>query len=332
MLAWVAISFGGACLFTAAAANAAMVFAAFFLLRFFGQGALALVSSHALAMWFHRRLGTVSAFRQVALFAAWAPLPALTLALFQRIGWRATWAAYGVVIAISVTLLSWRFVRDRPEEIGLSLDDAHETRPEDGDAVERSHSLRQAMRTRAYWLLAGAILLSPMIGTAIVFDLQPLLKMRGIDTSVAAGAVSAWSGTLAVLAIPSGRLIDRVAPGAILSGGAVAIGVSCLLMNAARSPLMAVGAMVTFALGQSLTMATVGTTAARFFGRGHHGAIRSSLSRIGVIATGLGPLLFGTSLRLSGDYSAALLGFALLCLPVAVISPWLSAPRIAQPG
>src|SRR5690606_7566649 len=35
----------------------AMVFVAFFLLRFLGQGSLSMVSGHAVAMWFHARLG-----------------------------------------------------------------------------------------------------------------------------------------------------------------------------------------------------------------------------------------------------------------------------------
>ena len=60
MLVVIAVAFGLACLFMASVAHVAMVVVGFFLLRFFGQGSLALASSHALAMWFHRRLGSIS--------------------------------------------------------------------------------------------------------------------------------------------------------------------------------------------------------------------------------------------------------------------------------
>ena len=76
-----------------------------------------------------------------------------------------------------------------------------------------------------------------------------------------------------------------------------------------------------------LVVATVGTTMARYFGRRHHGAIRSSLTRMGVMATGLGPLVFGFSYRLTSGYNAALILFAAICLPIAVASVWLAPPE-----
>ncbi|MBN2503080.1 MAG: MFS transporter [Anaerolineales bacterium] len=51
---------GLTCLFTSQARNLFMLFLAFFFLRTFGQGALTLLSSNMLAMWFRTRLGTVS--------------------------------------------------------------------------------------------------------------------------------------------------------------------------------------------------------------------------------------------------------------------------------
>ncbi len=328
MLVLVSLAFGLACWFTSAISHVAMVFAAFFLLRFLGQGSLALVGHHALAMWFHRRLGTLSGIRSVVLFAAWAPLPALTVYLLGRWGWRATWMLFGVVVAALVSLMAWLFVRDRPEDLGLAMD---------GDTVEQvAHSgddepgwglsLSQARGTRAYWLLVAAAVLPPMIGTAILFDIQSLLGAHNIDPAGAARAVSVWSGSMALLAIPVGRLIDRVSARWLILLGTIAMVGSCFIFGVVSSERMAMAAMATYALGQSLVGATLATASARFFGRRHHGAIRSSLSRVAVIATGLGPLVFGASQRLTGGYQAALALFAALCLPMAVASLWLKAP------
>ncbi|MEQ9319193.1 MAG: MFS transporter, partial [Polyangiaceae bacterium] len=329
MLVVIAVAFGLACLFMASVAHVAMVVVGFFLLRFFGQGSLALASSHALAMWFHRRLGSISGVRMVALFAAWAPLPGLTLFLFQRIGWRATWALYGVVVAVVVGGLSAWLVRDRPEDLGLTLDGDEEPETDatgGGSDEEPGFSLHEALRTRAYWLLVAGAMMPPMIGTAMLFDIQPMLGARGIPAEDAATAVSAWSLTMAALAIPAGRLVDRRAPGPIIASGLAAVTVSCALLHQAATSAMAIAAMATYALGQSLIASAVGTSTARYFGRRHHGAIRSSLSRLGVIATGLGPLVMGASVTATGSYRAALVGFGVICLPAGVASLFLKPP------
>ena len=110
-------------------------------------------------------------------------------------------------------------------------------------ADERGFSLREALRTRAYWLLAAGAAMPPMIGTAMLFDIQPLLGARGIAADDAATAVSAWSLTMAALAIPTGRLVDRRAPGPIIAVGLVAIAVSCALLHQASTATMAIAAM-----------------------------------------------------------------------------------------
>ncbi|MEC9373679.1 MAG: MFS transporter, partial [Planctomycetota bacterium] len=56
MMALVALVFGLACFGMSFAQGVVTVFLGFFLLRFLGQGSLVLVSTHATAMWFHRRL------------------------------------------------------------------------------------------------------------------------------------------------------------------------------------------------------------------------------------------------------------------------------------
>ncbi len=94
----------------------------------------------------------------------------------------------------------------------------------------------------------------------------------------------------------------------------------------ARSAVAAGVGLGIYAIGQSLVASAIGTTTARYFGRAHHGAIRSPLGRIGVIATGAGPLIFGLSQRFTGAYSAALVGFAAICLPSLVGSFWLVQP------
>ncbi len=321
-MAAVALAFGAACVFMASVQSFVAMCVGFFLLRFLGQGSLSLVSSHALAMWFHRRSGTLTGLKTVVLFAVWAPLPALTQHSIESLGWRSTWAVYGVVVAVVVASLALTLLHDRPETLGLHLDGDDEA----GEASYAGMDLRAARRTGACWLLTAGMVLSAMIGTAVLFDMQPLMLSKGLLRGDAAQMVGVWTLAMALMALPSGGLADRLSPGWVLGLGSASLALGCVGLLSATSYAGAVGAVVPLAVGQSLPGTVVSTATARFFGREHHGTIRSALNRIAVISTGLGPLAFGLSDRLTGSHSVALLAFVALCIPVAIGATWLRTP------
>ena len=364
-LALVAAAFAGGCGAMAAAHGIVGVFVGFFLLRFLGQGALALVSQHALAMWFHRRLGAIQGVKQVVLFGAWVPLPLLTHTLIDAVGWRGTYALFGAAVALLVIPLALGVVRDRPEDVGLRMDDdpapasvPHAPRdpreqfgeelpeatgagpyPGEPDTTPRfpraevddgDWTLRAALRTRSYWTLAGLFFVSPLIGTALLFDLQPILVSRGLPATAAALPVTVWTAAMAALALPAGLLADRVRPRVLIPLAGLGIAFGPLVLWQTSGVGGAMMALVGSAVGQSLGAACGSASTARYFGRTHHGAIRASLARIGVIGAGLGPLCTGISASLTEGYGAALLGFVALCGPLVLAACWLAPPRAAH--
>jgi len=348
MMALTAIAFGIGCFSMTLAQNLATVFIAFFLLRFLGQGALALVSQHALAMWFHRRLGTIHGIKQVLVFAIWIPFPTLTLWLIEEIGWRHTYSVFGAAIALVITPLALTLVRNKPEDLGLRVDndgapdesdfediapDPTGVDPEAGAGTaprEPGFTLSEAVSTRAYWTLASAFFVPPLVGTAMLFDMQPILAVHGIGAKAAAAPTSAWITTMAIMALPSGWVTDRFRPSIVLPAGMGMIGLGSIVLIAAESALVASVSMSCFGVGQALVMACAAATVARFFGRANHGAIRSSLTRIGVFGTGLGPIFTALSVRFTGGYGAGLWLFVAMCLPVVVLA--MSLERPPEPG
>lgn len=350
-MALIAFLFGAACVFMASVGGAISVFVAFFLLRFLGQASLSMVSQHAIAMWFHRRLGSIHALLQVVVFGLWILLPQMAVRMIEGIGWRETYIIFGLAIWISVIPLALLLVRNRPDALGLKLDGeraqpAHNLgtggisvavakgvgtaplTPPPSQSDDAAFTLRHAMRTRAYWTLAAIYFVTPLIGTAFLFDIQPMLLGRGMTIVDAANTVSAWTATMCIMALPSGLLTDRVRPSLLLAGGMIMIGLSVLILMLARSPIAAAGAMVAFGIGHSIVATCSSTTLARYFGRRHHGAIRSSTLRIGVIGTGLGTVFTGASLALTGAYEAAMISFMLMCLPLIIFAARLRSPPL----
>lgn len=321
-LALVALAFGAACAAMGAATGAATVFVGFFLLRFLGQGALSLVSQHAIAMWFHRRLGSIHGVKQVVIFGIWIPFPFFAATLIGAVGWRLAFVVMGALVALAVIPLSLWLVRDRPEDIGLRIDnDAHDDHDGEAKATrpdEPAFTLREAMRTRTFWLVAAATFVSPLVGTAFLFDIQPILAQRGMTQTHATAAVSVWTLSMAVMALPTGYLTDRFRPSALLPLGMLAIALSAVVLWAARTPWMASAALAVFGAGQSVVATTGNATIARRFGRANHGAIRASVVRLAVIGTGLGPLFTGLSAWMTGGYALSMAAFIAMSVPVAV--------------
>lgn len=341
MLALIALLFGLGCFAFAAAQDIVTLFVGFFLLRFLGQGSLGLVSQHAVAMWFHRRLGRVHGVKLVVAFLAWAMAPQAALALTEAVGWRWTYAVFGAAVWLMVIPLALLFVRDRPEDLGLRMDNDREdelvdaepdpvgagpTPTEARSRVEPAFTLREAMRTGAYWALAAAVFVPPLVGTAFLFDVQPILARRGMDASDAAAVVSVWSVTAAVMSLPAGMVTDRLRAGPIIAAGMVSIIMSSFLLWRASTVWEGALSLALYGVGQSLVMACGSAAIARYFGRAHHGAIRSSVTRLAVIGTGIGPLITGLSEHLTGGYGLAMAVCAGMCVPVALAGLWMHAP------
>lgn len=351
MLVLIAIAFAIGCLLMAGAQGVVMVFLGFFLLRFFGQGSLTLVAQHALAMWFHRRLGAMHGLKMVITFSIWVPFPSLAQMLIDEIGWRQSYLVFAGLIPLFVIPTSLLLVRNRPEDVGLLMDgdapmagawhdneeemapDPMAPDPESAADItprEPGFTLKEACRTRAYWTLAAVFFLPPLIGTAFLFDIQPLLvEGRGLSKNQAALVVGTWTAAMAIFALPSGWITDRIRPSILLSASLCLVSLSSVILWSAHTMLIAVTAMVVLGAAQSLGPSCAAATVARYFGRANHGAIRSSLTRIAVVGTGLGPVVFGLSAKFTGGYETAMLVFAGACLPVLFVASFLTIP--AQP-
>lgn len=329
-MALVGLAFGAGCLVMASAVGLLSAFLGFFCLRFLGMGSLSLVSSHALAMWFHRRLGSINGLKIVTVFALWAFLPQLTLRLMGEIGWRGAYGVFAVAVVLLVVPAALLLVRDRPEDLGLRTDNDPADPPEPGSGpvrrAEANFTLRQARRTRAYWILALTSVLPGFIGTALLFDVIPISAEKGLTEAHAAAAVSAWTLTMSISALPAGFVIDRMHPAIVIASSMLASAVSTAAIAMATSPLQLGAAMVALGLSQSFGSGCAAATTARYFGRLHHGAIRSSLTRFSVVGTGLGPIATAGSYELTGGYVPAVWGFALVSLCAAGVTGLLREP------
>ncbi|MFT5422550.1 MAG: OFA family oxalate/formate antiporter-like MFS transporter [Phycisphaerales bacterium] len=320
-----------------------MLLVGFFLLRFLGQGALSVLSGHTVALWFEKRLGTAEAIRIASMSAAVLLLPVPIAGLINTFEWQGAYPILGVLVLLLTLPWIMLFFRNRPQDAGqvldqheipqrdetdepLALDDEPEILPPDDPAF----TLRQALRTRAYWALAGVPILSGFVGTAIVFHLTGLVGagqfFEGTDEEIGkanlalgAAVMLPW-GVASGLCMPvGGWLIDRVKPRHLLAASPPILALSIIMLWMGMS--LGVGSfyflgMGVFGVSQACAMAAAGPTIARWFGRTHHGAIRGFTSTLGVVGTACGPFVLGLSSDTFGGYTPGFLLFIALCAPL----------------
>lgn len=314
---------GGACLVAAAATGPVTVFLAFFLLRMLGPGALSLLSSSTLAFWFDRRLGTVEGIRQVGMAAALAAVPALNLWLIGAVGWRAAFVVLGLAVCgVMLPLLLFVF-HNRPEDVGQVIDGkAGEVAPVPAGP---EMTLREATRTRSFWIVLGLNALWALVGTGVTFNVVPIAVSQGLTDRDAAVLLTVFAAAMAVTHLVGGVLADRVALHRLLAASAVCMAGSALLMRSLAVPGTVVGCGVLMGVAQGLSGGITSVVCVRYWGRLHLGQIRGAFSTVVVAASSAGPFLIGLTYDLTGGYGGILTAFAAAGLVAAVAAAF--APR-----
>lgn len=355
-----ALALGVGCLLMGAVQGPFMLGVGYFVLRLAGQGALGLSASHSTAMWFEQRLGTVMGVKSFAMPLAILTLAPLTTWLIGMTGWRAAFALLGVGVWAAVLPLVLLAHRNRPEDIGQRVDGAPPApaagkgqHPHAHADTELLNSAAQvpaqqaldladdppehvgevcftrnaAMGTIAFWLIAAAMILNALVGTAFVFLLAKLALAVGLPLSATDSLLSVFAIGAAACAPLAGILTDRLAPRWVVSAGTALLALACITFAVAGNLLTAQLAMIWLAASQTLIFISGGTLLARFFGRPHHGEIRASLAFIMVIGTAVGPFLAAWSAQ-HLTYAGTLWLFAAAAAPIALSGLALRPPAV----
>ncbi|MEZ4523773.1 MAG: MFS transporter [Thermomicrobiales bacterium] len=159
--------------------------------------------------WFERRRGTALGIMQTGGAIGGLLLPIVAWSLTTN-GWRTTAFASGVIILVAGIPLA-QLMRRSPEEYGYEPDGG-QTASGDVPLVGRSTSftVRQAMRTRAFWSLTVGHSLSVMIVTTVSVHLIPYLNSElDLSLATASSIVAVLTASMMVGQLLGGFLGDR---------------------------------------------------------------------------------------------------------------------------
>ena len=315
-----------ACLWMASVRGLTSLAIGFVLIRGLGQGALGLVSLHAITIWFVRRRGFAVGLAGVGMAAATAFFPLLIEALVSALGWRGAYAALGGLVALTILPLGAIFFRRDPERYGVVPDARRPLPPSPSQPAEVTMSARQARRTFAFWYLAVSVATISALSTGLVFHHFDLMLGRGLERLAAASVFVPLALVSAASNLAAGIVLDRVAPRFVVSAMLVAMAASMVgAMIVQPAGVWLYGALL--GATQGTTAAVSGTVYASYFGRTAIGGIRGTASTLSVGGAAAGPVLLAWGYQVSDSYAPVLLLTALWPLALALGALFLRRPK-----
>ena len=283
-----------------------------------GTGAL-------ISRWFIRKRGR--AIGAIYLAGAIGGIVTVQIASLAISNWSigAAWISLGVLVLAIAVLPSTLLIVDRPEAIGLHPDDQPPGSSEDcgelepGSRGEVDWTPRQAMRTRALWLLTVVVGVLFMAQAGISVHVGAFFLDRGLSLTAAANAITINAGVNAFASLMWGAIIERTTVRVAMTG-LMLLSATCslsLLAVTSEGSAFVVAALLGLVAAGGNVIPPVAF--ASYFGRRSIGSIRG-ISETGVqVGQTIGALFSGLVFDLSESYAAAFITFAALGLVSALV-------------
>jgi MFS family permease len=256
----------------------------------------------------------ITALTLVGGFASTLSFPAVA-ALMAALGWRGALWVMAAVMALGVAPLHAWALRGP----GVALP-THEPDP------VATATLREALHTRAFWLLTLTFTLYSFVIAGLWAHVMPAMAAKGIDQT-AALAVLVWIGPAQV----AGRLLYAWAGRGLALrklGAAVLLGVpvSLAILALGTHPALLVVFAVLYGACNGLVTIVRGGLVPEYFGRAHVGRIGGTMSAVGLLARAAAPLLVAWWLLWLPGYREVLL--VMVGLGLAAVAAF----AVARPG
>ncbi len=278
------------------------------LTRGFGQSALSVCSITAMGKWFTHRSGPAMGWYAFLMGILFASAFGVVGYLVREQGWRVAWFIVAAVVVVVVVPLVVVFL---PEN-STTKPVVTAARPAIG------LSLRDALRTQAFWVFAGSTALYGLVSSGLGLFQQAVLAERGFDQQTYHHLLVGSSLVSLAAQLACGWLSLRVAVGR-LTGVALllhALALAWLPFVVTRMELWCFAILMGAAGG--VVVVVFFAVWGQLFGPAHLGRIQAAAQMLTVLASAVGPLVFAQCHALKGSYAPVLFALAFVALLFAV--------------
>ncbi|MBM2803144.1 MAG: transporter [Deltaproteobacteria bacterium] len=300
-----------------------------------------MVVSVTVSRWFVHKRGRAIAMASLGQGFSKVLIPVVTATLFVSVGWRFTWAIFGVITLIIVLIPAFIFMRRSPEDLGLKPDGVEESAI-DHDAAKPKFDAKasktisaddvvwtwqEVIRTQTFWIICFIYGMANVGIAGLNLHVFAYVTDIGFSTIVAATVLSIIASTQLGSTLVWGVISERmeIRRSSMLMFLIQAIGLTLVLSINQLVPLYAGFFLYGIGLGGGWVLQEL--IWANYFGRVSLGMVRG----LGILVThafgAAGAPFFGFVHDLTGSYRSSFLTFVMALLLSALLSLLVRTPR-----
>jgi len=338
---WVIIGLGFLCM---SRVNSLLAFYGSFVLiaTGFSFGSF-VVPNTAVALWFTRKRSRALTLIYLGFGASGVLVPLISFSVGQ-LGWRETLTLLAFILGILGILFSM-VMRHKPEQHGYLPDGAtapaseasdlqstRETVAEDSALSATGFTAREALKTRAFWLLAFAFFFQHIGTSAVMVHIVPFLESVKLPTTLAATAVTGMTLSSLIGRLGFGFLGDFSDKRRLIAISLTLQGVGLLLFSfiGADNAWLIVPFLLTYAPGYGGPIPLRPALQADYFGTRSFGTIMGLMASVSMLGGLFSPVVAGWVFDVTGTYRLAWQIFAIITFPAVALMLLAKPPQVNQ--
>jgi sugar phosphate permease len=284
-----------------------------------------LVINVTIAQWFVRKRGRAMGIANLGTGVAKLSIPLAAAALFILVGWRNTWAIFGVAAPLLVVAPALIFVRRRPEDIGLLPDGEVVPSSVDGPraplrhpkvgtqpmtAEERSWTRGETLRLPTFWLLVLTFGIASVGIVGLNLHMFSYVTDIGFSPLIAASFMSTIALTQLGSTLVWGMLADRFDIRKVSCFQFLIQGVGLVITISSRQIFFVYLGFFLYGTGLAGSFVLREVIWANFFGRASLGTVRGLSLFFSHLFAAIGAPFFGFLHDRTGSYDLSFTIFA----------------------
>jgi predicted MFS family arabinose efflux permease len=240
-------------------------------------------------------------------------------------GWRKSYVIIGAMV-LGIVLAASLLLKRGPGPTGAPADIKKGT-TETTSPDNREFTFREAIRTRQFWMLAVAYLLSGYGQFSLTVHIVPYATELGISPISAASILSVIGASSIFGRLIIGGIGDRIRIKPLLIAILAALLVSLAWLEFARNLWAFIGVGIIFGLGYGGSSTSQSLVAVEMFGLSSLGVMLGTFIFSICIGGSTGPVLTGVLYDVSDSYRLALAICAITALAALILVLWLTPPK-----
>jgi len=296
-----------------------------------------------IANWFEKKRSRAMTVVATGFGASGTLVPLVALAV-SELGWRETLTVVGVGLwLIGIPLSS--IMRHKPSQYGYLPDGASPEGTSEPESLSgfkssketakeptRSFTVKEAVRTRAFWLLSGVAFFQFVGASAVMVHIVPYLESVNIPTTMAATTVTGLTVCSLIGRLGFGFLGDFANKRYLIAIGITLqmIGVFVLSFIHMDRAWIIIPFLLTYAPGFGATMPLRPALQADYFGTDNYGTIMGLMMLVSMVGGLASPIVAGWIFDVTGSYNMAWLIFAMITFPAVPFMLLAKPPKVEQ--